>query len=127
MAYTPQTWTDGSAGNTPISAARLTVMENGIAAASTPNAAAITDSTSVGRSVLTATDAGAARSAIAAGTSSLVLGTASGTAAAGDDSRITGAPALAAALERHPQGRHQQSRRRVDHPDRARLEPARDQ
>lgn len=29
MAYTPQTWTDGSLA-TPLSAARLTVMENGI-------------------------------------------------------------------------------------------------
>lgn len=30
MAYTKQTWVDGSAGGTPISAARLTHMENGI-------------------------------------------------------------------------------------------------
>lgn len=32
--YTPQTWTDGSAGGTPISAARLTVIEDGIESAS---------------------------------------------------------------------------------------------
>ncbi len=30
MTYTPQTWIDGSGGNTPISAARLTYQENGI-------------------------------------------------------------------------------------------------
>lgn len=35
MPYSPQTWTNGAAGGTPLSAARLTVMENGIAAAAT--------------------------------------------------------------------------------------------
>lgn len=30
MAYTPQTWVDGSGGGTPISAARLNFMETGI-------------------------------------------------------------------------------------------------
>lgn len=35
MAYTPQTWTNGSAGGTPLSAARLTHMENGIEDADT--------------------------------------------------------------------------------------------
>lgn len=35
MSYTPQTWTNGSAGGTPISAARLTVMETGIEDADT--------------------------------------------------------------------------------------------
>lgn len=34
MTYTKQTWTDGAAGNTPLSAARFNFMENGIAAAS---------------------------------------------------------------------------------------------
>lgn len=33
MGYTPQTWTDGSAGGTPVNAARLAYMEAGIAAA----------------------------------------------------------------------------------------------
>lgn len=47
-------------------------------------AADVSDSTATGRSVLTATDAAAARSAIGAGTSSLVLGTTAGTAKAGD-------------------------------------------
>ncbi len=51
----------------------------------------ISDSTATGRAVVIATDAAAARTAIGAGTSSLALGTNSGTAAAGDDSRITGA------------------------------------
>lgn len=32
MPYTPQTWTDGPGGATPISAARLAVLENGVAA-----------------------------------------------------------------------------------------------
>lgn len=44
----------------------------------------IADSTSTGRSLLTADDAAAARTAIGAGTSSLVLGTTSSTAKAGD-------------------------------------------
>lgn len=35
MTYTPQTWNNGAAGGTPISAARLGVMEAGIAAAAT--------------------------------------------------------------------------------------------
>lgn len=39
MAYSPQTWTDGSAGGTPLSAARLTVMETGIEDADTRLAA----------------------------------------------------------------------------------------
>lgn len=52
-------------------------------------AAQISDATAVGRNVLTATDAAAARSAIGAGTSSLAIGTAAGTAAAGNDSRLS--------------------------------------
>lgn len=49
-----------------------------------PTAANISDATTVGRSVLTAADAAAARTAIAAGTSSLTIGTTSTTAKAGD-------------------------------------------
>lgn len=49
-----------------------------------PAAADISDSTSVGRAVVKAADAAAARTAIGAGTSSLVLGTTSSTAKAGD-------------------------------------------
>ena len=49
-----------------------------------PTAANISDATAVGRNVLKATDAAAARSAIGAGTSDLALGTTSSTAAAGN-------------------------------------------
>lgn len=50
----------------------------------TVTSAQITDATTVGKSVLTATDAAAARTAIGAGTSSLAIGTTSTTAMAGD-------------------------------------------
>lgn len=60
----------------------------------THTAAQISDSTAVGRSVLTAADAAAARSAIGAGTSNLVIGTTGTTAMAGNKtfafSEITG-------------------------------------
>lgn len=49
-----------------------------------PTAANISDSTTVGRAVLTAADAAAGRTAIGAGTSSLAIGTTSTTAKAGD-------------------------------------------
>jgi hypothetical protein len=65
----------------------------GAAASHTHTAANISDSTATGRSVLTATDATAARTAIGAGTSSLVIGTTNTTAKAGDY-----APAAATAL-----------------------------
>ena len=48
------------------------------------SAADITDATDVGQSVLTATDAAAARTAIGAGTSSLVIGTGATEAKAGN-------------------------------------------
>ncbi|WP_280438937.1 hypothetical protein [Nocardia cyriacigeorgica] len=51
----------------------------------------ITDSSAIGRSVLTAATQAAARSAIGAGTSSLTLGTTAGTACAGDDARLSDA------------------------------------
>lgn len=54
------------------------------ATAHTHVAANISDSTTVGRAVLTAADAAAVRSAIGAGTSDLVIGTSSTTAKAGD-------------------------------------------
>ncbi|QLF83533.1 minor tail protein [Gordonia phage RedWattleHog] len=54
-------------------------------------AADISNSTAVGRSLMTAADAAAARTAIGAGTSNLVLGTTSDTAAAGNDSRLSDA------------------------------------
>ncbi|PQP24179.1 hypothetical protein [Rhodococcus opacus] len=49
----------------------------------------MTDSTTVGRAVVAATDAAAARTAIGAGTSSLALGTTGSTACAGNDSRLS--------------------------------------
>lgn len=63
----------------------------------------ITDSTTVGRAVLTATDAAAARTAIGAGTSNLALGTTSSTALAGDYvpawNTLTGVPASLTAAQ----------------------------
>lgn len=62
-------------------------------------ASQISDSTATGRSVLTAADAAAARTAIGAGTSSLVIGTTGSTAMAGNKtfafSEITGTIATA--------------------------------
>lgn len=52
--------------------------------AHTHTAAQVSDATAVGRSVVTAADAAAARSAIGAGTSSLALGATGTTAAAGN-------------------------------------------
>lgn len=49
-----------------------------------PAAANISDASAVGRSVLTATDAAAARTAIGAGTSNLAIGTTASTAKAGN-------------------------------------------
>lgn len=54
-----------------------------------PTAANISDASAVGRSVLTATDAAAARAAIGAGTSSLAIGTTATTAAAGNHTHGT--------------------------------------
>lgn len=53
-----------------------------------PSAADVSDATTVGRSVLTAASAAAARTAIGAGTSSLTLGTSGTTACAGNDARL---------------------------------------
>lgn len=57
----------------------------------THTSADITDATTVGVDVLTAADQAAARTAIGAGTSSLVIGTSGTTAAAGNDSRLSDA------------------------------------
>ncbi|UEM46153.1 hypothetical protein SEA_PINKCREEK_93 [Mycobacterium phage Pinkcreek] len=53
-----------------------------------PTAANISDATATGRSVLTAADATAARTAIGAGTSSLALGTTASTALAGNTALV---------------------------------------
>ncbi|MFD7247957.1 hypothetical protein ACFV6Y_39180 [Streptomyces massasporeus] len=55
-----------------------------------PTAAQISDASAVGRSVLTATDAAAARTAIGAGTSSLALGASASQAAAGNHAHNAG-------------------------------------
>lgn len=108
------TWADASGGGawgaitgTLSSQADLQSALNSKAAAShTHSAAQISDSTTTGRSVLTAADAAAARSAIGAGTSNLALGTTSTTAKAGDyqpaaanisDATTTGRSVLTAA------------------------------
>lgn len=65
----------------------LTIGTTGSTAAAgnhTHTAAQISDASSVGRSVVTAADAAAARTAIGAGTSSLTLGTGASQAAAGN-------------------------------------------
>ena len=56
----------------------------GSGGATTVTSANITDATATGRSVLTATDAAAARTAIGAGTSNLTIGTTASTAKAGN-------------------------------------------
>lgn len=55
----------------------------------TVTAAQISDATTVGRNVLKATDAAAARTAIGAGTSSLALGTSGTTALAGNTPKLS--------------------------------------
>ena len=57
----------------------------------THTASQVSDSTTVGRALLTAADAAAARTAIGAGTSSLAIGTTAGTAAEGNDARLADA------------------------------------
>jgi hypothetical protein len=70
----------------------------------THTASQISDSTTVGRAVLAAADAAAARTAIGAGTSSLALGTTGSTAAAGNDSRLSDARAPTAHAASHTDG-----------------------
>lgn len=69
-----------------------------------PAAATITDSTTVGRAVLTAADAAAARTAIGAGTSNLAIGTTGSTAAAGNDARLSDARTPTAHAASHADG-----------------------
>lgn len=76
------TGTDTAKAVTP--AALKAVADTKAAASHTHTAANISDSTATGRSVLTAVDAAAARTAIGAGTSSLAIGTTASTAKAGD-------------------------------------------
>ena len=103
MAYEKQTWTDGDAA-TPLSAARLTHIEDGIAAADTAALAAplwgqVQNKPSV---IAAGDDAAAARAVIGAGRSNLALGTTATTAKAGDYTpawgALSGRPAVVVAL-----------------------------
>lgn len=67
----------------------------------THTAAQVSDATTVGRSVLTATDAAAARTAIGAGTSSLAIGTTASTAAAGTHTHTAAQVGAASATHTH--------------------------
>lgn len=62
----------------------IKALQEGESGGTSVTSAQITDATAVGKSVLTATDAAAARTAIGAGTSNLALGTTASTAAAGN-------------------------------------------
>ena len=103
MAYTKQTWTNDDP-ETPLSATRLNHIEDGIfdaQNAAAPTADTLTGATAVGKSVMKATDAAAARTAIGAGTSNLTLGTTATTALKGDYAPawadVTGKPTIPAA------------------------------
>lgn len=88
---------DSSAPNTVVAA----VTEDGITGATGGSVTSddITDATATGKAVLTAASQAAARTAIGAGTSSLALGTAAGTALVGNDARLA-AGAVGAATVR---------------------------
>jgi hypothetical protein len=73
-----------SDANKPVSTATQTALTGKAPSVHTHTAADISDATATGRSVIKAADAAAARTAIGAGTSSLVIGTTAGTAKAGD-------------------------------------------
>lgn len=80
--------TGGGGGGGPVTAADITdsttVGRNLVTAASAAAAQTAIGASTVGKAVLVAADAAAGRTALGAGTSSLVLGTTAGTALAGD-------------------------------------------
>jgi hypothetical protein len=90
MPYPPYDWKDKPDLSTPITQARLDIIENALAAATalaeSHPATTISDSTAIGRSILTALNGAAVRGLIGAGTgsSNLVLGTTAGTAKEGN-------------------------------------------
>src|SRR5690606_27641284 len=90
MPFVPKTdWEDLPSTATPVTAAELTRLEQGVSdvfdiAEAPVTAADISDASATGQAVLTAASQAAARTAIGAGTSSLALGATSSTAAAGD-------------------------------------------
>lgn len=73
-----------SDANKPVSSATQTALNAKANTTHTHTASQISDSTTIGRAVLVATDAAAVRTAIGAGTSNLTVGTTSSTAKAGD-------------------------------------------
>ena len=82
MGYEPQEWADGPGGGTPITAARLNHIEQGVADASGDVA---WDDLQGKPAVIAAGDTPAqARQAIGAGTSNLTIGTTASTAKAGN-------------------------------------------
>lgn len=86
------TWADvtGKPTSFPPAAHTHTAADVGAAPAShTHTAVQVSDATATGRSVLTAADGAAARTAIGAGTSSLAIGTTASTAAAGNHTHST--------------------------------------
>lgn len=98
--------TIGATGSTAVAGNDARLTDARTPTAHTHPASQVSDSTATGRSLLTAADAAAARTAIGAGTSSLALGTTSATAKAGDyqptaanisDSTATGRSVLTAA------------------------------
>jgi len=70
--------------NKPVSTAQQSALDGKAAVSHTHTASQLSDSTAVGRAVVTAIDATTARTAIGAGVSNVVIGTTAGTAKAGD-------------------------------------------
>lgn len=82
----------GSGGSSSVAWADITGKPSTFApAAHTHTAGQISDASTVGKSVMTAADAAAARTAIGAGTSNLALGTTASTAAAGNHAHAASA------------------------------------
>ena len=88
LTFTP---TIGATSVTAVAGNDIRLTDARVPLAHNQAASTITDSTAVGRSVLTAVDAAAARVVLGAGTSSLAIGTTSTTAAAGNDARLSDA------------------------------------
>ena len=93
MAFTPKTWADGPSGGTPITAAELNRIEQGIDDADAAATAPVAWADVAGKPAVIAAgaDQAAARAAIGAGTSSLGLGTSASTALAGNTPKLSSA------------------------------------
>lgn len=97
ISYSPQSWIDGAAGNTPLSASRLTVSENGIADATTRLALVQAESENAGlwstfrgRSSATIRGMSAATLTAMASPPTLSYNAGNGTGPSGGTSQITG-------------------------------------